>query len=406
MTISRNATATDAGFRLQKLRAVKLILKEIGQDKESIFWCSLEQGADVVLKKVEEEKVSFYEEEDKHYEPESAFTLNSTQVLNTFVIFIDRLYEEKLSPHLKFGFYATNRIGKERSTNLTSSLGVTFPDYSILKALAENKLEDEVIQIASALIVEEYRVQYAKRNDGNLELINSWDLESWRRFFNRIDFSFKNSKIDKFHSELITDVKSCHLFTSVQHQDTEGIILGALLDKVEELQHKPNYSSRFIKYSDVELIFLKARTSDLKRIDPAGEVWNTILTDDDRTLDDKVISVSSEEPSRLIKSFKRKAAVGAALVSRSSTDKSLKATLYRIYDHVEDSIEEKRDDLLSMTLEEITNIIEQLTNTTYEMINSVQGDYSYSVNSRESIKDLILHLFDSCYLAFDKVDDE
>lgn len=406
MAINRNATATDAGFRLQKMRAVKLILSELSKDRESTFWCSLEQGADVVLKSAEESKVSVYEEEDKHYDPETSFTLNSTEVLNTFVILIDRLYEEKFSEHLKFGFYSTNRVAKERQTLLATSLGVSFPDYSLLKTISDKKYPDDTIEIASKLIVEEYRVQYKDRKDGHLNLLKKWSNDDWKNFLNRIDFNFKQSRIEKLNNELLDDVRRCHLFSSSQHRDKEGLILGALMDKIEELQHKDNFSSRFVKHADVEVLFLKAKNSQLERIDPAADVWNEIDTEDGRTIDDKITQVSSENAHLIIKKLKRKAAVGSSLVSKSAMDKSLKATLFRIYDHVEDELDQKRDSLLQMTCSEISNIIEELTDSSFKIIESVNKDFYYTVKSRESIRDLILHLFDSCYLAFDKVSDE
>ena len=52
-TINREATDTSKGFRLQKIRAIKLMLDTINNDTESIFFTAIENVEDVSHRTIE-----------------------------------------------------------------------------------------------------------------------------------------------------------------------------------------------------------------------------------------------------------------------------------------------------------------------------------------------------------------
>lgn len=274
----------------------------------------------------------------------------------------------------------------------------------MLKKLEKKEFDDEIVKICSKLIIEEYRVQYKERQDGYLEEIENWNLADWKSFLSLIDFQFKKPRGNKLEKNLAENIKKLKFYSSEFHLGKEEIILGALLDKIESKHLELHYSARFLSNADVELLFEKIKNGDFKKIDPVHSLWSqqVQIINDLRTLSDKIKSVAGEDSSSIVKKFKRKAALGSAFVSSNPMDKSVKATLYRIYDHAIDELKEIEIDLTKLTNKQIEEIIEDVSNSSFEVMKELSKDFKYTAINKIIIRELVLHLFDSCFLAFDE----
>ena len=67
VSINREASDKTKGFRLQKVRAIELMLKSINKDTDSVFYTAIENVEDVSHWHVEDNSQKNYYEEDKNY---------------------------------------------------------------------------------------------------------------------------------------------------------------------------------------------------------------------------------------------------------------------------------------------------------------------------------------------------
>jgi len=104
-TINREAADTSKGFRLQKIRAIKLMLDSIKNDADAVFFTAVENVEDVSHQVVENGVETTYYEEDKNYDTSGNFTIFSPPVRNTLVSFFDiYLGQFKTSKNVYLGF--------------------------------------------------------------------------------------------------------------------------------------------------------------------------------------------------------------------------------------------------------------------------------------------------------------
>src|SRR5690606_33006150 len=90
--INRDASDKTTGFRLQKLRAIQIMLERLLDEPENLFWCCIEKEADVAIASNNQSGELEKElEEDKNYGLGNQLTFNSSAILNTLVINIDSL---------------------------------------------------------------------------------------------------------------------------------------------------------------------------------------------------------------------------------------------------------------------------------------------------------------------------
>ena len=73
-TIDREAGDSGKGFRLQLIRAIKLMLKTIQQDVNTVFFTAVENLEDVSHQTIVDGEVSNYFEEDKNYDLSGNFS--------------------------------------------------------------------------------------------------------------------------------------------------------------------------------------------------------------------------------------------------------------------------------------------------------------------------------------------
>jgi hypothetical protein len=82
-TINREAADTSKGFRLQKIRAIKLMFDTINKGINSIFFTAIENVEDVSHRIIENGQQTDYYEEDKNYSLDGSFTIFRPPVINT-----------------------------------------------------------------------------------------------------------------------------------------------------------------------------------------------------------------------------------------------------------------------------------------------------------------------------------
>jgi flagellar basal body rod protein FlgB len=70
---TRDAGQQQAGFRLQKLRAVELLFDSVEKSETALVYCSIENEEDVNHVDSTGEKTQ-YLEQNKQYDPDSSFT--------------------------------------------------------------------------------------------------------------------------------------------------------------------------------------------------------------------------------------------------------------------------------------------------------------------------------------------
>lgn len=87
--INRDAADKTKGFRLQKLRAARLLLEASSENAHvNFYYAAIEVEEDVtIIKKTTDFTTEQIIEEDKNFDPESNFTIFSDAVINTLVSF-------------------------------------------------------------------------------------------------------------------------------------------------------------------------------------------------------------------------------------------------------------------------------------------------------------------------------
>ncbi len=132
--LNREAKEPIGGFRLQKLRAVEHILDHLESYPNEDIAVAIEILEDVYIVKNSGE--SF--EQNKNYDPDSKFSLNSEEVLNSLCSFIDIWIDNQLSNAISFCFLSTNSIAKEKTTKRITKLNITLPKTKIIEELASD----------------------------------------------------------------------------------------------------------------------------------------------------------------------------------------------------------------------------------------------------------------------------
>ncbi|WP_217352987.1 hypothetical protein [Vreelandella aquamarina] len=197
VTIDREAGDSGKGFRLQLIRAIKLMLKTIKQDANTVFFTAVENLEDVSHQTIVDGEVSSYFEEDKNYDLNGNFTIFSPPVTNTLVSFFDIYIDQfRTSNNVYLGFYTTRNIGKERKSKLESGEKIDLPDEPILKILQSlDDASDDTICLVKDIISEEYASQYKEKStSGNLETLQGLTVDRFKDFFENNLVAFRSGK--------------------------------------------------------------------------------------------------------------------------------------------------------------------------------------------------------------------
>lgn len=407
-TINREASKQSTGFRFQKQRVVMHVLDAIKISQE--FFFAIEYLDDIYGNVSTQIGSSEFLEQDKYYDENTSFTFSSKEVYTSIINFLENWLNHKRSNAATYIFVSTNQIGKENNTETIKKLGIKLPDVPILQLIAnrEYRTNIELVRSIKTLIVHKYEIEYQSRSaKAYLQEIINLNEQTWINFLDRIEYLFEQANIDALKKQVFESIKGCHLFDATRHKDKEDFINSKIIDLLDERQSKA-YPAKFITYSDVKNIFLElAQLEQSKPDDPHWDSFNWGEFGDLRGIDEKIIAVVPNYNVKKIKLLLRKVANAYTEEDRSSKQQFL-AQKYRIFMKCSELL---IDQLLNPNIEsfteiELDNILEKLYLESAEELRELSKTYHYPYNNKETIKGMILNLFNECYLAFDDPSEE
>jgi hypothetical protein len=407
-TIDREAGDSGKGFRLQLIRAIKLMLQTIQRDQSTVFFTAVENLEDVSHQTIVDGEVSNYFEEDKNYDLNGNFTIFSPPVINTLVSFYDIYIDQfRTSNSVYLGFYTTRGVGKERKSKLNGDKEITLPESPILEILQSlDSASDEVVSLVKEILVEEYTYQYKEKSKpGNLETLKGLSIDGFKDFLNTISWHFGQEDEAALKQTVLKDIENSPLHNNA-HIGKENIIFCLLMDKLSERQNSRNLVDKLVHSSDVKLIFKEAESQiPDESIDPTWRYIAELEKDvtDKRNLKEKVLSVVKDIPDRRIRQLARKAS-GSKYEEREA-DKSFLSLKYRVFEACEEYFSgdgyvapENGGDLDA--------VLQTLVSKSVDDISKLKTDYKYTISNDKTIEGIVWNLFDGCFLAFDEYCDE
>lgn len=405
MIINREAADKTKGFRLQKMRVIEYMLDGIASCEKPLFYSSIEHIEDVFVKNRANDGEELLEE-DKNYNPNSTFSFNSHEVVNTLISFIDIWFQYQFSDNLKLSFYSTNEFAKEGVSKVTKENNITLPDKPILELLIDKNYDyPNLLSAIKRFVITEYKKQYSKPgHPGRIDLIEKMDVTQWKKFLACIDWKFGEPDEVTKKTEVIEKIKDCKYF-SKSHTTKEDAIFAELMELYDERQNLKDLTEKFIHSSEIELVFNRSNTiASALIVDPVWQLWSNMPKSDSRNIKDKIIDVCKSYNQRKISQHALKVARSLIEQNAFSTDKSLLSLKYRVFEHCQDYLikylqnTKNQTELSEIEIDSLLNSLNQEANT---LITSLSSQYTYTFNNQKLIDGLILELFDSCYLAFD-----
>ncbi|RBM48474.1 hypothetical protein DLR65_12415 [Vibrio tarriae] len=402
--INREAGDSGKGFRLQAIRAIKLMIESINNNANAIFFTAVENVEDVSHLEISDGEVHTYYEEDKNYDTSSNFTIFSPPVINTLVSFFD-IYINHLqsSDRVYLGFYSTRNIGKERKTALKNGDPVTLPTSPLLELLlTPESLNPNEIQLVKAILIDEYISQYSgKAIKGNLVTLQDIDSSSFVKFLKQIKWHFGQEDEEALERTVISDIQKSPLYHSA-HVGKEGSIFALLFNKLSRQQNKEHLIDKLVHSSDVKLAFKDAESIiPDKSLDPTWKYLEELSQEinDKRNLADKVLDMIKDYPEARLTRLARKAC--RSKIEESESDRSFLSLKYRVYEACQDyfyrdGYKEPKEN------SEIDEIFSALLSRSVGIVEKLKGDYHYSISNEVAIEGIVLDLFDRCFLAFEE----
>jgi len=408
MTINREAADQTKGFRLQKIRAIKLMLDSLKNKDESIFYTAIEVIEDISHTTESSTVSEQYIEEDKNYNPNTNFTIFSNEVKNTLVSFFDIFTNNwRSSEEVNLGFYTTSGIGKEKKTKLGDGTTISLPEKPILALLSDvDLITDDLTEIVKLVVLEEYKTQYKDKNvDGHLETLKNIKIEDFKSFLKKIKWHFGEDNEVALKESVLTLIRNSYLFNS-RIANKENIIFSLLMELIDERQNNTSYAGRFVYSSDVKLIFKEAESEEVEHsTDPT---WNAIEAlekeiTDKRNLSEKILSVCPDYPDRKLGHLARIAS--RSKIEQSAGNKSFLSLKYRTYEACNQYFFDN-DFPEPNSTKEIDFTIKQLNEVSSAHIKELKKDYNYTISNKNTIDGVVMDLIDSCFIAFDEKENE
>lgn len=407
-TIDREAADKTKGFRLQKMRAIKLMLDTIKINSDAIFFTAIENVEDVSHLTIIDGIDNDYYEEDKNYSLDGNFTIFSPPVKNTLVSFFDLyLNKFKASDTVFMGFYTTKSIGKERKSKLDNGEILTLPESSILSLLKDNDdIDIDIAKIVKMVVTEEYEKQYSEKEmKGYLETLINISMNEFIEFLKQIKWFFGQENEISLKETILVSIKNSPLH-NVRHANKENIIFSLLMELLDEKQNKTNLNEKLVTSSDVKLIFKDAESQKSElAMDPMWAEIEKLEAEitDKRNLGDKFQAVIKDYPEKKLAHLARKSC--RSKVEQNSANKTFLSLKYRILEACHDYFSDN-DYPKPSSKDELDTIVEGLLQKSILRVNELKKDYEYTLSNENLIEGIVLDLFDSCFLAFDELESE
>ena len=406
-TISREASDKTKGFRLQKLRAIRLMLSTLECDENAIFYTAIEDVEDISHTTLSGDDDAKYYEEDKNYDKGHNFTIFSPEVKNTLVSFFDIFVASwKSSDEVRLGFYTTASVGKERKKFLVDDVEVEAPELAVLDILSSGlDVDDEIIGMVKSVVLEEYKEQYkSKSSKGNLSTLDEISLSEFRRFLEKITWHFGSEDEVELKKEVVCLIENSSLH-NVRLVNKEEVVFSILMEKLDERQNNKSLARCVIFGADVKLVFKQAESEESDLVmDPTWVELKKIeaLITDKRNLKEKINSVCPDYTERKIKHLARLAC--RSKTEQLSGNKSFLSLKYRAYEACSEYFFGNDD---SVTNEkEVDKVLDELKKISNKHIDELKKDYTYTVSNSQVVSGIVMDLFDSCFVSFDEEENE
>lgn len=405
--INREASDKTKGFRLQKMRAIKLMLDTIENQDKAIFYTAIENVEDVSHYQLTGDRTGLYYEEDKNYAEDATFSIFTHAVKNTLVSFFDIFVDSwRSSEEVRLGFYTTATITKEKKSFTIDSKKVKPPEKPILEILSSSStVPDNVLKMVKVTLLEEYRHQYKnKSHSGHLNELENISLNNLAKFLHNIKWFFGHEDEVALKQTVLTAIKDSKLH-NVRVANKENIIFSLLMEELEARQNGSSLARKVINDSDVKLIFKQAESEECDAVmDPT---WTQLLEvekeiKDRRNLNDKLVAVCPDYNDKKLRHLAR--IVCRSKAEQNSSNKTFLSLKYRVYETCNGHILNSTLDQYSE--KEIDELIDQLVQLSADQIAELKKDYTYSISNSNTIRGIIMDLIDSCFLSFDEAKNE
>ncbi|GBC63430.1 hypothetical protein DENIS_4424 [Desulfonema ishimotonii] len=226
-TIDREAGDSGKGFRLQLIRAIKLMLNTIKQNSNAVFFTAIENLEDVFHQTIDNGEINNYFEEDKNYDVNGNFTIFSPPVINTLVSFFDIYIDQfRTSNNVFLGFYTTRNIGKERKSKLENGSEISLPEKPILDIVKDIENTPEgVLDTVKKILVEEYIAQYKnKSKTGHLDTLKLQTSDKFCDFLSKITWNFGQEDETDLKKTVLKDIENSPLYNQCRFLKGGGVL--------------------------------------------------------------------------------------------------------------------------------------------------------------------------------------
>lgn len=400
--INREAGEQATGFLYQKQRVVSHIFDTLTNSDE--FFFAIEYLDDIfghVFHDTEEKKIL---EQDKYYDSNTSFTFSSREIYTSVINFLENWLENKRTSEANYIFVATNKIGKEYETTNIKDMEIKLPEVPILSLLINRDYQRDlkIIENVRAIIITKYKNIYSKSETNGLlaEIVNMQESD-WINFLDRIEFLFESSDIDTLEQDTLNKIKESKLFNKIKHKGKESYINSQIMHLLEKRQAK-QYPANFVTYSDIKSIFLELGTYEQnKPEDPLWEAFENVS--DIRGIEGKIKAVTPEYNIKKIQFLQRKIANASVEENKASNKQQYLGQKYRIFMRCSELLLESNQNanITAITEEQLDSMFEELYREAEANIVELSKTYNYPYNNKETIKGMVLSLFNECYLAFD-----
>lgn len=135
-------------------------------------------------------------------------------------------------------------------------------------------------------------------------------------------------------------------------------------------------------------------------LNPLVFAWDNLDPKNERNLNDK-LKVCTNISSTRIQHYIRMVSIGKSEQSRYSSQ-DISTIKYMIWEKCHEELMDFIDKDISLTFEEIKNLLSRYLLKAKKIINDKREEYKYGNFSDDIIEKIILDLIDECYLSFDK----
>ncbi|MDB5345774.1 MAG: hypothetical protein JWP89_4151 [Schlesneria sp.] len=410
--VTRDVGLQSKGPRLQKLRAVLLLIEATMTYPESHAYAAVEFQGDVFIGSGAASGGQEYVEENKYYDPSVSFTMNSNEVLNPLVGFCDLWISKGCSKHLLFGFYTPNHFTTEKNTERTRTLGIEWPDGAMLDFLASGRIEaPKVLDAAKRAVIGEYEEQVERHKVADLEvhgssplcnlsMIKAWSDAQWKLFFLQIQWKFGEDDAAKIQQAILDAIQRSPAYNE-QLAGKELQIVALLMDRIDMRQAIRDRTQRFIHVSDVILAFKEVEAGTVKLPDPTWQMWERLpKPTDTRNIKDKVTSFCPTVRPAIVERWSRRATQSLVEQRAFENDKQILALKYHVFDACEEKLSNDMDGQMTVDSAALETLMQSVINTAVKRVAECSEQYTYRVKSATSIEAMVYELVDSCYLSF------